>query len=162
MRLLLDTQVALWALTDSPRLSVKARTLIQQPENDIYFSSASVWEIAIKHRLARRDMPVSGAEAAKPKPTAYPTINPTGMHVTTAYRYKDIQPIVKKRCTECHEAPSNYKDLIGENYVTPSQPGKSDLLGYADDESMRASTGKMTAAEKKMTTEWILAGAPER
>jgi PIN domain nuclease of toxin-antitoxin system len=65
MRLLLDTQIALWALTDSPRLSARARTLIEQGGNDIYFSAASVWEIAIKHRLARRDMPVSGVEAAK-------------------------------------------------------------------------------------------------
>lgn len=65
MRLLLDTQIALWALTDNPRLSVRARTLIKQSDNEIYFSAASVWEIAIKHRLARRDMPVSGAEASK-------------------------------------------------------------------------------------------------
>ena len=65
MRLLLDTQVALWALTDNPRLSVRARTLLAQIGNDIYFSAASVWEIAIKHRRARDDMPVSGAEAAK-------------------------------------------------------------------------------------------------
>lgn len=65
MRLLLDTQVALWALTDSPRLSGKARMWIEQVKNDIYFSAASVWEIAIKHRLSRNDMPVSGVEAAR-------------------------------------------------------------------------------------------------
>ncbi len=65
MRALLDTQVALWALTDSPRLSQKARDLILDPSNDIYFSAASIWEIAIKHRLARHDMPVSGDEAAR-------------------------------------------------------------------------------------------------
>ncbi len=65
MRLLLDTQIALWALTDSPRLSAKARMWIEPIENDIYFSAASIWEISIKHRLARKDMPVSGAEAAK-------------------------------------------------------------------------------------------------
>lgn len=64
MRALLDTQVALWALTDSPRLSQKARDIILEPANDIYFSAASVWEIAIKHRLARHDMPVSGDTAA--------------------------------------------------------------------------------------------------
>lgn len=65
MRLLLDTQIALWALTDSPRLSAKARAWIESCENDIYFSAASIWEIAIKHRLARKDMPISGLEAAR-------------------------------------------------------------------------------------------------
>ena len=65
MKVLLDTQIALWALTDSPRLSAKARERILDPENMVFFSAASVWEIAIKHRLARADMPVSGADAAK-------------------------------------------------------------------------------------------------
>jgi len=63
MRLLLDTQIALWALTDSPRLSVDARELIGDADNEVYCSAATVWEIAIKHALARVDMPVSGAEA---------------------------------------------------------------------------------------------------
>lgn len=65
MRILLDTHIALWALIDSPRLPRKARDLILDAENTIYFSAASVWEIAIKHRLARGDMPVSGSEARK-------------------------------------------------------------------------------------------------
>ena len=65
MKLLLDTQIALWALTDSPRLPGKAREWILDEGNTVFFSAASVWEIAIKHRLARGDMPVSGAEAAK-------------------------------------------------------------------------------------------------
>jgi PIN domain nuclease of toxin-antitoxin system len=64
MNVLLDTQVALWALTDSPRLSAMARAYILDPASTIYVSAASVWEIAIKHRLARGDMPVSGKEAA--------------------------------------------------------------------------------------------------
>ena len=34
-------------------------------DNDIYFSAATIWEIAVKHSLARKDMPLSGAEAAK-------------------------------------------------------------------------------------------------
>jgi PIN domain nuclease of toxin-antitoxin system len=65
MRLLLDTQIALWALTDSPRLSNTARELIMAADNDVYFSAATVWEIAIKHALARKDMPISGPEAGR-------------------------------------------------------------------------------------------------
>ena len=63
MRLLLDTQIALWALTDSPRLSSEARSMICESDNDVYCSAATVWEIAIKHALARADMPISGDEA---------------------------------------------------------------------------------------------------
>jgi len=65
VRLLLDTHIALWALVDSPRLPKRARTQILASGNDVYFSAASVWEIAIKHQLARGDMPISGGEAAQ-------------------------------------------------------------------------------------------------
>jgi len=64
VRLLLDTQIMLWALTGSARLRAVARDLIADPANDIYVSTASIWEIAIKHALGRGDMPVSGARAA--------------------------------------------------------------------------------------------------
>ena len=63
MRLLLDTHIALWALTDDARLSARARALIEDPANQVAVSAASVWEIAIKHGLGRGDMPVSGGEA---------------------------------------------------------------------------------------------------
>ncbi len=65
MRLLLDTQIALWALTGSSRLGALAQGLIEDPTNEIHVSTASVWEIAIKHGLGRGDMPVSGARAAE-------------------------------------------------------------------------------------------------
>lgn len=65
MNLLLDTHVALWAITDSPRLSAKARELIESPKAVVWISAASVWEIAIKHSLGRGDMPVSGADALR-------------------------------------------------------------------------------------------------
>jgi PIN domain nuclease of toxin-antitoxin system len=61
--LLLDTHVVLWALTNDPRLSRRARALIEDPANDVLVSAASVWEIAIKHALGRGDMPISGDQA---------------------------------------------------------------------------------------------------
>ena len=66
MRVLLDTHVALWAIVADLRLTRSAQDLIADPENAIFVSAASVWEIAIKHSLARGlpgDMPISGAEA---------------------------------------------------------------------------------------------------
>ncbi|MEA2745022.1 MAG: hypothetical protein QOG73_1748 [Acetobacteraceae bacterium] len=66
MRLLLDTHIALWAIADHPSLSAKARRLIDDPDNQIVVSTATIWEIAIKHALGRggpNDMPISGQEA---------------------------------------------------------------------------------------------------
>jgi len=61
--LLLDTHVALWAITNDSRLSALARELISEPTNTVVVSAASIWEIAIKHSLGRGDMPVSGTDA---------------------------------------------------------------------------------------------------
>lgn len=63
MQLLLDTHIALWAITDCPRMPSQARRLILTPANRIFVSAASLWEISIKHSLGRGDMPISGEEA---------------------------------------------------------------------------------------------------
>lgn len=65
MNILLDTHVALWAITDSPRLRAPARDLIASSSNQVWISAATIWEISIKHTLARGDMPVSGSEALR-------------------------------------------------------------------------------------------------
>ena len=53
MRFLLDTQVAIWALLDSPRLSREAREILDASENRLLFSVCSIWEIAIKRGLKK-------------------------------------------------------------------------------------------------------------
>jgi PIN domain nuclease of toxin-antitoxin system len=45
---LLDTHSLIWFATDDPRLSIVARTLIEDPDNEVMISPASYWEIAIK------------------------------------------------------------------------------------------------------------------
>jgi PIN domain nuclease of toxin-antitoxin system len=62
MRLLLDTHIALWAVTANARLSAQARALIIDAD-EVRVSVASLWEIAIMHALARGDMPVSASLA---------------------------------------------------------------------------------------------------
>ncbi len=49
MNLLLDTHIAIWALNDDPALSEKARELLLDPDNTIYYSTVSVWEVLLKH-----------------------------------------------------------------------------------------------------------------
>ncbi|HEV8030815.1 MAG TPA: type II toxin-antitoxin system VapC family toxin [Stellaceae bacterium] len=58
MRLLIDTQLLLWTAGQSARLSPQARSLIADPANELLFSAASLWEIAIKAGLGRADFRV--------------------------------------------------------------------------------------------------------
>lgn len=55
MKLLLDTQLLLWAAAVPNRLSADALKLIDNPANELFFSAASIWEVAIKRGLGRSD-----------------------------------------------------------------------------------------------------------
>jgi PIN domain nuclease of toxin-antitoxin system len=84
VRLLVDTHLLLWAVASSSQLPRGARVLIEDPANEVYYSAASIWEIAIKSALRRKDfrvdvpallaalprmgfveLPVTGAHAAR-------------------------------------------------------------------------------------------------
>jgi PIN domain nuclease of toxin-antitoxin system len=58
VRLLLDTQILLWAACQPERLSAAARELLTDPRHELIFSAASLWEIAIKKTLGREDFRV--------------------------------------------------------------------------------------------------------
>ena len=58
MKLLLDTHLLLWAAGNPDRLPAAARGLLDDPQNEPIFSSASLWEVAIKHGLGRADFRV--------------------------------------------------------------------------------------------------------
>ena len=55
MRLLLDTHILLWTVSTDERLTAQARHLIGDPDNELLFSVASVWEVAIKFARRRAD-----------------------------------------------------------------------------------------------------------
>lgn len=65
MRLLLDTHIAIWALVADRRLSARARKLINDTDNVVFVSAASIWEIAIKHPLGRSGLPFSAGDALR-------------------------------------------------------------------------------------------------
>lgn len=69
MRLLLDTHLLLWAAASSKRLPGDVRALIEDPSNEVFFSAASIWEIAIKSSLRRADFRVDlvALESALPR-----------------------------------------------------------------------------------------------
>ncbi len=58
MNYLLDTHVLLWAAANPEKISPSVRTQLEDPQNQLYFSSASIWEIAIKQDLNREDFKI--------------------------------------------------------------------------------------------------------
>ena len=57
MNFLLDTCVFLWIVTDAPELSQRARDAFEDPENSVFLSAVSTWEISVKHSLGRFPLP---------------------------------------------------------------------------------------------------------
>lgn len=108
MNFLLDTHIALWAITDSPKLPEKARELILAPRATVWVSVASIWEIAIKHGLGRGDMPVSSRDAV-----AY--------FRESGYRLLAIEP---EHVVAIEELPTHHQDpfdriLVAQALVEP-------------------------------------------
>ena len=63
MQYLLDTHVILWWFTNPKKINIKARKIIQDKSNDVFLSSASFWEMAIKKSLGRLTLPHNLIEA---------------------------------------------------------------------------------------------------
>lgn len=57
MKFLLDTHTLIWWLTNDATLSEKARKVIANPDNLIFVSAASAWEIAIKKQIGKLNAP---------------------------------------------------------------------------------------------------------
>ncbi|ACH82830.1 MULTISPECIES: type II toxin-antitoxin system VapC family toxin [Acidithiobacillus] len=105
---MLDTHVALWAITDSPRLSKKAREMIELPKSSIWISAATIWEIAIKRSLGRGDMPVSSQEAMR-------------YFGESGYRFLPIEP---EHAAAVEDLPAHHADpfdriLVAQALVEP-------------------------------------------
>lgn len=68
MRLVLDTQVLIWTLLQPARIAASDLAIVRDRANEVIFSAASIWEIAIKAALRRPDFQVDPwqiAEAAR-------------------------------------------------------------------------------------------------
>lgn len=71
MKCLLDTHTLLWAVNDSPQLSSTVRTLLEDEDNDLFSSIASLWEIAIKLSSGKLTLDFPFLELAKQKTVQY-------------------------------------------------------------------------------------------
>ena len=117
MNLILDTHVALWAITDSPRLSSETRKLITAERTTVYVSVASLWEISIKHSLGRGDMPITAQDAL-------------GYFQTSGYRILSIAP---EHAIAISDLPSHHHDpfdrmIVAQSLVEPLRLMTHDAL----------------------------------
>lgn len=60
MKILIDTHIAIWAVLNDPKLPRKAKELLLDMENEILYSTASIWEITIKHMLHPEKLRMNG------------------------------------------------------------------------------------------------------
>lgn len=58
MKMLLDTHIALWAIADTGKLSGEMIKLLESKDNEVFYSAASIWEVAIKHKIKPEQMPM--------------------------------------------------------------------------------------------------------
>ncbi len=91
MKLLLDTHLLLWAAGCPEKLSAEARGLIENPANELLFSAASLWEIAIKSGLGRTDFRVdAGVLRRGLLDNGYEELPITGVHTVAIDRLPPI------------------------------------------------------------------------
>jgi len=88
LRILLDTHCWLWMLSQPDRFNEKTRELLVSPENELFLSSASSWEIAIKVSIGRLELPGDPADLvpewlAKSRTTALSIDHQHALHVAT-------------------------------------------------------------------------------
>jgi len=65
VRLLIDTDLLLWAVAEPQRLPGSTRERLESADNDVLFSAVSIWELAIKIQIGRLNLPVSPEEIAR-------------------------------------------------------------------------------------------------
>ena len=103
MKLLVDTCTFLWLAADDPALSSAARTACRAPENAVYLSSLSAWEIAIKYRLGRLPLPA-----------------PPGRYVADRREWLQLRPLAFDEACAAHDAllPPHHADPFDRGLVS--------------------------------------------
>lgn len=62
MKILLDTHILLWYFDDDERLPLKVRSMLEDDDNEIYYSALTIFEIDLKHTNHPDQMPYTGEE----------------------------------------------------------------------------------------------------
>ena len=100
MNLLLDTHILIWALLQTDRLSQEVRAYLENPENRIFYSVLSVWEVAIKCKTRKTPMAFSEEDILKIcKEAGYTELPLNDDHI----RY--LRNLQRKEGTQPHKDP---------------------------------------------------------
>ncbi|MGE3743052.1 MAG: type II toxin-antitoxin system VapC family toxin [Geminicoccaceae bacterium] len=113
MRLLLDTHAFLWWIFDDPRLASSARALISDPATEILFSVVSAWEIAIKARTGRLDLPADV---------------PAFVHDQVRRNRVTVLPVSLRHALHVHALPDHHRDPFDRLLVAQAQVEAVPLL----------------------------------
>lgn len=105
MRYLLDTHLLLWAAGDPDRLSSPARTIIESADNELIFSSASIWEVAIKASLGRSDF----------------VVDPRGLHGGLLNAGYEELPVRGEHAAAVADLPPHHKDPFDRMLVAQAR-----------------------------------------
>lgn len=103
MKILLDTCTFLWIITNDSNLSERARTQFAAPENDVYLSVISGWEIAIKYSLKRLNLPEA--------PDTYIPLQ-RGKHQVS------LLPLGEEACLHIIHLPTHHRDPFDRMLVS--------------------------------------------
>ena len=96
MNILLDTHIAIWAIGNHPSLSQKARKLISDLDNTIFFSSVSVWEVLLKHDSPKNNLNLTPAQFVEYcEESGFFQLHLTAKHVLVASSL-DISKVTKE------------------------------------------------------------------
>lgn len=113
MNILLDTHTFLWWITDDSRLSDVARNVIADSGNNLFWSSASSWEVAIKNKLGRLPLPE--------EPRKF---------ISEELQKNRIEPlpIIDEHAFHAAELPSHHKDPFDRMLIAQAQTESFTLL----------------------------------
>lgn len=100
MQYLLDTHLLIWLIYDSSKLSKKAKDIILDEDNEIFYSTASLWEIEIKHKKNPKKLPFTAKEVAD----ACLDSNIENLPIFNKYIYQ-LDNINKKKGSPDHNDP---------------------------------------------------------
>ncbi|WP_420633486.1 type II toxin-antitoxin system VapC family toxin [Candidatus Palauibacter sp.] len=121
MKLLVDTCTFLWLAAADPQLTARARSACANPDNTVYLSALSAWEIAIKHRLGRMPLP-----------------EPPVRYVSSRREWLGLEPLAFDEASAAHDVllPSLHTDPFDRGLV--SQAILNGLTIVTPDEAISA------------------------
>jgi PIN domain nuclease of toxin-antitoxin system len=112
VKLLLDSHVLLWAAGQPEKLSESARSLLKTPENALFFSAVSIWEVIIKNSLGRTDFKADPARLRK---------------LLVAHGYTEL-PITAEHVLKIETLPLLHKDPFDRLLIAQAREEGMQLL----------------------------------